>query len=57
MDAFINIIKDVGFPIFVAVFLLWQQRDLKKIINRNSEVIGKICEKLDIKEDKKEEVK
>ena len=53
MDAFISIIKDVGFPIFVAVFLLFQQRDLKTVIKENTKAMTKFCEKTGIQQEGK----
>ena len=55
MDTFLTFIKEVGFPIAVAVFcLFWLKGTLKEVtavIKENSAIIAKICEKLDIKRD------
>jgi hypothetical protein len=48
MDSAISLIRDLGFPIFVAVFLLWQQRDLKDVIRKNTEALTRFCDKADL---------
>ena len=53
MSEAIALIKDIGFPIFVAVYLLLQQKDLKNVIKQNTEALTKFCEKTQIKTEQK----
>ncbi|MEM3554479.1 MAG: YvrJ family protein [Candidatus Micrarchaeaceae archaeon] len=46
-----QLISSLGFPIFVAVYLLWREEKklekLEDIIQQNTLVLQKLCEKLD----------
>jgi hypothetical protein len=44
MSELIAFIQQVGFPIAVAAWLLWQQLDLKKVIKANTEILQKVCD-------------
>ena len=43
MENYVPLVSNVGFPIFVATYILMR---LEKTINRNSAVIGELCLKL-----------
>ena len=45
-ESIINFIKDVGFPIFIAVILIYDKvksnGSLKKVVENNNEILNKI---------------
>lgn len=52
-----DLVQSIGFPIFVAVYLLVEFKKtigkLEETIAKNTEVLAKICEKMDIREEGK----
>ena len=56
MESAIQLISSVGFPI-VACLFLWKYindtlKEFTVVINENTKMLNKICDKLDILEDK-----
>ena len=51
MDGLVGLVANLGFPIAVAIYLLW--RDGKKIdslvvaVENNTKVLERVCDKLD----------
>lgn len=58
MESVVQLISSVGFPI-VACLFLWKYindtlKEFSKVINENTRMLNKICDKLDILEDKQQ---
>lgn len=51
MDVIIDLISQVGFPIAVSVWLLYQNQHMLKSLDANTDAINKLSERLNKKDD------
>ena len=51
MDVIIDVISQVGFPIAVSVWLLYQNQHMLKSLDANTDAINKLSERLNKKND------
>lgn len=51
MDVIIDLISQVGFPIAVSVWLLYQNQNMLKSLDANTDAINKLSERINNKND------
>lgn len=42
LDEFVQTVSQVGFPIFVALWLLVERKDMKEVIKQNNVMLGEV---------------
>lgn len=58
MDTFVQLINNLGFPIAMVAYFIWDKyqtmQPMIEAINNNTRILGILCDKLDLEEEKKE---